>query len=66
MRAYDKVAGGKLSRRFIDLMTLMLLLFAAVDDVVSEEEAAFVNQCADTSPPCATRTDSSRRRPRWT
>ena len=47
MRAYDKVAGGKLSRRFIDLMTLMLLLFAAVDDVVSEEEAAFVNQCAD-------------------
>ena len=48
MRAYDKVAGGKLSRRFIDLMTLMLLLFAAVDDVVSEEEAAFVNQCADT------------------
>ncbi len=47
MRAYDKVAGGKLSRRFIDLMTLMLLLFAAVDGVVSEEEAGFVNQCAD-------------------
>jgi len=47
MRAYDKVAGGKLSRRFIDLMTLMLLLFAAVDDVVSEEEAGFVNHCAD-------------------
>lgn len=26
----------------------MLLLFAAVDDVVSEEEAGFVNTCADT------------------
>ena len=48
MRACDKVAGGTLSRRFIDLMTLMLLLFAAVDGVVSEEEAGFVNQCADT------------------
>ncbi len=48
MRACDKVAGGKLSRRFVDLMVLMLLLFAAVDDVVSEEEAAFVNQAADT------------------
>ncbi len=47
MRAVDKVSGSKLSRRFIDLMTLMLLLFAAVDDVVSEEEAGFVNQCAD-------------------
>lgn len=47
MRACDKVAGSSLSRRFIDLMTLMLLLFAAVDDVVSDEEAGFVNQCAD-------------------
>lgn len=47
MRAYDKVSGGKLSRRFVDLMTLMLLLFAAVDDIVSEEEAGFVNQAAD-------------------
>ena len=47
MRAYDKVAGTKLSRRFLDLMTLMLLLFAAVDDVVSEEEAGFVNRAAD-------------------
>lgn len=46
MRACDKVSGTKLSRRFVDLMTLMLLLFAAVDDVVSEEEAGFVNQCA--------------------
>ena len=48
MRASDKVSGGRLSRRFVDLMTLMLLLFAAVDDVVSEEEAGFVNHCADT------------------
>ncbi|MEG2119686.1 MAG: type VII secretion protein, partial [Pseudoflavonifractor sp.] len=47
MRACDKVGGGKLSRRFSDLVTLMLLLFAAVDDVVSEEEAGFVNLCAD-------------------
>lgn len=47
MRAYDKVSGGHLSRRFVDLMTLMLLLFAAVDDVVSEEEAGFVNHAAD-------------------
>ncbi|MEG2097417.1 MAG: AAA family ATPase [Pseudoflavonifractor sp.] len=47
MRACDKVNGGKLSRRFSDLVTLMLLLFAAVDDVVSEEEAGFVNLCAD-------------------
>lgn len=48
MRAYDKVSGSKLSRKFVDLMTLMLLLFAAVDDVVSEEEAGFVNKAADT------------------
>ncbi len=47
MRASDKVTGGRLSRRFMDLITLMLLLFAAVDDVVSEEEAGFVNRCAD-------------------
>ncbi|MCI8477988.1 MAG: AAA family ATPase [Oscillospiraceae bacterium] len=48
MRACDKIAGTHLSRRFIDLMTLMLLLFAAVDDVVSEGEAGFVNRCAET------------------
>ena len=46
MRACDKVSGTKLARRFVDLMTLMTLLFAAVDDMVSEEEAGFVNQCA--------------------
>ena len=48
MRACDKVSGTSLARRFIDLTTLMLLLFAAVDDQVSEAEAGFVNQCADT------------------
>ena len=48
MRACDKVAGTRLARRFIDLVTLMVLLFAAVDDAVSEEEAGFVNTCADT------------------
>lgn len=48
MRACDKVAGTDLARRFVDLTTLMLLLFAAVDNQVSEEEAGFVNQCADT------------------
>ena len=47
MRASDRVSGGKLSRRFVDLMTLMLLLFAAVDDQVGEAEAGFVNSCAD-------------------
>ncbi|WP_130869458.1 AAA family ATPase [Intestinimonas massiliensis (ex Afouda et al. 2020)] len=47
MRACDKVSGSSLARRFIDLTTLMLLLFAAVDDQVSEAEAGFVNSCAD-------------------
>ena len=36
-----------LSRRFVDTFTLLLLLFASVDGVVSEKEAAFVNACAD-------------------
>ena len=48
MLDYDKTFGKALSRKFIDLMILMLLLFATVDDVVSEKEAAFVNSCADT------------------
>ena len=46
MRAWDKVAGTGLAR-FVDLFTLMALLFAAVDGVVSEGEAGFVNRCAD-------------------
>lgn len=45
--ALDKRTGKKLSRRFVDTFTLLLLSFAAVDDVVSEGEAAFVNRCAD-------------------
>ena len=45
--AYDKRTDKKLSRRFIDTFTLMLLLFAAVDDIVSEREAGFVNACAE-------------------
>ncbi len=44
---YDKRTGKKLARRFVDTFTLMLLLFAAVDNVVSEAEAGFVNRCAD-------------------
>lgn len=47
MRAWDKQSGQSLARRFVDLLTLMLLLFAAVDGVVSEKEAAFVNKCAN-------------------
>jgi len=47
MRSYDRVTGASLSRRFADLCTLMILLFASVDGVVSEPEAAFVNRCAD-------------------
>ncbi|MBP1736538.1 MAG: ATPase, central region [Oscillospiraceae bacterium] len=47
MIQYDLATGRRTSRRFIDTMTLMLLLFAAADDVVSEAEAGFVNACAD-------------------
>jgi len=42
----DLRTGRSDSRRFVDVFTLMLLLFAAVDDIVSEDEAAFVNACA--------------------
>jgi hypothetical protein len=53
MVAYDAGAGTQLSRRFTDTFTLMLLLFAAVDGVVSETEAAFVNRCADILTACS-------------
>ncbi len=43
----DLELGKRLSRRFVDTFTLMLLLFAAVDGKVSETEAGFVNACAD-------------------
>ena len=35
------------ARRFADLFTLTLLLFAAVDGKVSDSEAGFVNSCSD-------------------
>jgi len=47
MRAYDRERGTNLALGFTDLLVLMLLLFAAVDDVVGEAEAGFVNECAD-------------------
>ncbi len=48
MRAVDKVSKSDLSRRFIDVFTLVALLFSSVDGVVSDREAGFVNSCADT------------------
>lgn len=47
MLEYDRLMGTHLSRRFVDQLTLLLLMFAAVDDVVSETEAGFVNACSD-------------------
>jgi len=47
LRRYDRMKGTSLARRFADQLTLILLLFAAVDDVVSESEAGFVNACND-------------------
>ena len=47
LRRYDRLRGTDLARKFIDQTTLILLLFAAVDNVVSDAEAAFVNTCAD-------------------
>ena len=47
MLEYDRLMGTDLARRFVDQFTLLLLTFAAVDDVVSEGEAGFVNRCAD-------------------
>ena len=47
MREYDKAYRQKTARRFVDLLTLMLLLFAAAGGAVSDREAGFVNACAD-------------------
>lgn len=44
---YDLKNKKSVSRRFVDMFMLMLLLFAAADDVVSEAEAGFINACAD-------------------
>ena len=48
LRRYDRMRGTTLARRFADQLTLILLLFAAVDGIVSESEAGFVNACNDT------------------
>lgn len=48
LRDYDRRKRTTLARRFTDQLTLLLLLFAAVDGVVSESEAGFVNACSDT------------------
>ena len=47
LRQYDRLRGTALARRFADDLTLLLLLFAAVDGVVSESEAGFVNMCSE-------------------
>ncbi len=52
MVKHDAATGGVTSRRFVDTFTLMLLLFAAVDGIVSEAEAGFVNACADVLNAC--------------
>ena len=48
----DLERGTSLSRRFADTLTLLLLLLAAVDGIVSEDEAGFVNACADRLTAC--------------
>jgi hypothetical protein len=45
---YDRLHRTTLARRFADQLILLLLLFAAVDNTVSEREAGFVNSCSDT------------------
>ena len=47
LRRIDKKKGSSLARRFADQLTLLLLLLAAVDGIVSESEAGFVNSCSD-------------------
>ena len=47
LREYDRLMGSALARRFADQLTLIMLLFASVDGVVSEAEAGFVNSCSD-------------------
>ena len=46
MRAIDKVSRTNLARKFVDTFVLMHLLFAAVDDFVSSQEAEFIDRCA--------------------
>jgi len=44
---YDLSRNEELSRKFTDIFALLMLLFAAVDGIVSESEAGFINHCAD-------------------
>ena len=44
---HDRRTGDELAPRFVDQLTLILLMLAAVDDAVSEAEAGFVNRCSD-------------------
>lgn len=44
---YDRLTGSGLAPRFADQLTLLLLMLASVDDVVSEREAGFINRCTD-------------------
>lgn len=44
---YDRLKGTSITRRFIDQLTLLMLLFAAADGTVSESEAGFINACSD-------------------
>lgn len=48
MSEVDKVSHNNLSRKFIDLFVLVSLLFASLDGFVSDKEANYINQCADT------------------
>lgn len=47
MLEYDRKYGHETAAEFVDLMTLNMLLFAAVDNMVSEQEAGFINDCQD-------------------
>ncbi len=47
MIQWDTKSGEHLSRKFVDTFTLMLLLFASVDGVVSQAEADFIRQCTE-------------------
>ncbi len=45
LAARDKTEGRNRAGKFVELCTLFLLLFAAVDDRVTQEEAAWIDQC---------------------
>ena len=43
----DRGTKRDLSGKFIELCSILLLLFAAIDDAVTPEEAAYADQCAE-------------------